>query len=331
MKKILGIGNALVDIITFLKDDELLESISFPKGTMQLVDLRMARRIEKITNLMEKHMTSGGSAANTIHGLAKLGVKTGFIGTVGKDPLGNFFKEDLISAGITPLLFESNLETGRAISLVTPDSERTFATFLGAAIELNENILDTSLLKDYQHIHIEGYLVQNQNLVIKCLELARQQAITLSLDLASYNVVEANLDFLRFITRQKHIDILFANEEEARVFTGFSDPHMALEKLSGICDFAVVKTGEKGSLISHCGKKSEVDIYKANCLDTTGAGDLYAAGFLFGFVKGLEPLLCGRIGSMLASKVIEIPGAKITPVGWAVIDQIMREEMGIQP
>jgi sugar/nucleoside kinase (ribokinase family) len=321
MQKIIGIGNALVDIITFLNNDSVLKDFSIPIGSMQLVDADMALKVEDATIDSYKHMASGGSAANTIHGLAKLGIETGFIGTIGRDPLGDFFRKDLIESGIEPILTVSNSKTGRAISLVTPDGERTFATFLGAAIELGAEQLNSRDFANYDHLHIEGYLLPNHQLVEASLDLAKKNNLTVSLDLASYNVVETNLDFLKQILK-RNIHIVFANEDEARVFSGQTDPDKALEILASQCDTAVVKIGSKGSLIRQGNRITEIGIIKANCLDTTGAGDLYAAGYLYGYANRFAPEQSGKIGSLLAGKVIEEPGAKISSAVW---DTIMEE------
>jgi len=165
MQKIIGIGNALVDIITFLKNDSVLNDFSIPVGSMQLVDADLALKVENATVDLNRHMASGGSAANTIHGLARLGIKTGFIGTVGRDSLGEFFRADMIESGSEPILTDSHSTTGRANSLVTPDGERTFATFLGAAIELNPGQLKSEVFARYNHLHIEGYLLPDHQLV----------------------------------------------------------------------------------------------------------------------------------------------------------------------
>jgi sugar/nucleoside kinase (ribokinase family) len=254
MKKILGIGNALVDIILFLEDEALLKQFSLPKGSMQLVDADKALQVETAAHSCRKHMASGGSAANTIHGLAMLGIETAFIGTVGKDSFGEFFEKDLKACNINPLLSTSTTSTGRAISLVTPDGERTFTTYLGAAIELSVNRLNIDLFRGYHYLHLEGYLVPNQQLVESAFIMAQQCGMTVSLDLASYNVVEANLSFLQRIIRQ-YDPIVFANEEEARAFTGQTDPEKALDYFAAFCKTAIVKTGSKGSLISHKGKR----------------------------------------------------------------------------
>jgi sugar/nucleoside kinase (ribokinase family) len=318
MKKILGIGNALVDAIIFLKNDEVLQNFSLPRGSMQLVDADTALRIEKATSDCKTHMSSGGSAANTIHGLAGLGLPTGFIGSVGKDVLGDFFREDMRQQGINPLLTESLSKTGSSRALVSPDGERTMATFLGAAVELSADLLDLDTFSGYDHLHMEGYLVLNHDLVEKALLFARKTGMTVSLDLASYNVVESNLEFLKRIIPGS-IQVVFANEDEARAFTGESDPHKALEAIAVLCDTAVVKIGDKGSLISHKGKKYEVGVIPVKCLDTTGAGDLYAAGYLYGMANDMPPQECGKLGALLAGKVIEEPGAKINAASWEYI------------
>jgi sugar/nucleoside kinase (ribokinase family) len=318
MKKILGIVNALVDIILFLENDAMLASFSLPKGSMQLVDADKSLQVESSAASLKKHMASGGSAANTIHGLARLGIETAFIGTVGKDPMGTFFESDLLASKIKPELSLSNTATGRAISLVSPDGERTFATYLGAAVECSAEQLHDSVFREYQHLHLEGYLVPNQQLVETALSMASRHHMTMSLDLASYNVVEANLDFLKQLIL-KYNPVVFANEEEARAFSGYSDPHEALKMISGFCETCIVKTGDKGSLIHHKGSRCEVGVIKVECIDTTGAGDLYAAGFLYGFINGFDPQKCGETGALLSGKVIEEAGAKISQTSWEYI------------
>ncbi len=314
MKKVIGMGNALVDIMTRLENENILNEFSLPKGSMQLVDLQFIKKLEGSTKLLQKQQTSGGSAANTIHGLANLGINTGFIGKVGKDELGKFFKSDMIHRGIQPLLFESDSPTGRAMALVSPDSERTFATFLGAAVEISAGDLSKNLFSGYNYFHVEGYLVQDHNLIETSLKLAKEAGLIVSLDLASYNVVEANLEFLNRIVKD-YVDIVFANEEEAKAFTGKS-PEQDLDELSKITDIAVVKIGSKGSLIRKGEKIVKTGVITAQSLDTTGAGDLYASGFLYGLIHDLSIDKCGQVGALLAGKVIEIIGAKIPEKTW---------------
>ena len=316
-KKIIGIGNALMDIVVKLKDDSIPEKNNLPKGSMTLVDAKTSSDINRQTEGYEKILTPGGSVANTIHGLAYLGIKPGFIGKVGDDELGQIYQDELEKIGAAPVLFKSSTSTGVAMALVTPDSERTFGTYLGAAVELSPEELTASLFHGYDIAYIEGYLVQNHELVRKAAVLAHEAGLTIAVDLASYNVVESNLDFLREIITN-YVDIVFANEEEAKAFTG-KDPENALDELSHLCKIAVVKTGAKGSLIGTGDTRINVGITGTTCVDTTGAGDLYAAGFLYGFAKGLPLELCGKIASVIAGKVITVYGARMDNTLWKII------------
>jgi len=320
MNKVIGIGNALVDVIIKLQDEEVLNMFSLPKGSMQLVDNKLALKIENETKGCETILSSGGSAANTIHGLAKLGIDTGFIGKIGHDNHGDFFRNDMLSAGIKPYISHGNDSTGRAITLVSPDSERTFATFLGSSDDLNDSDLQDIPFSNYSLLHVEGYLVQNPKLFEKVLQIAKLNGLKTSLDLSSYNIVSENKKFLRD-TMHHYIDIVFANEEEAHAFTGKS-PQDAVEELSLICNIAVVKTGSSGSIIQKGKEQSKIGVVNAQCIDTTGAGDLYAAGFLYGLSKNLPVSKCGKIGALLAAKVIEYLGAKIPASGWNEIKKI---------
>lgn len=317
MKKILGIGNALVDVMVRLESHDFLKEIGLPKGSMQLVDAQFAGDLQGKIVHFNKSISAGGSAANTINGLANLGVETGFIGVVGKDDMGTYFSDDMLKNKITPHLTQSTSPSGVATAFVTPDSERTFATFLGAAMELNETHLDETVFKQYDLIHIEGYLVQNYALIKGIMKLARQCGLKISLDLASYNVVEANLDFIRALVND-YVDIVFANEEEAKAFTGL-DPHEALDSMALSCELCIVKLGSKGSLVKMKEQKHIIDIVPSACIDTTGAGDLYAAGFLFGLLNNYKMDKCGKLGSLLAAKVIQEMGSKIQTSVWSEI------------
>lgn len=317
MDKVLGMGNALVDVMTKINSDSTLQELNLPKGSMQLVDATFSKKVIESTKHLNPVMTSGGSAANTIHGLAKLGVKTGFIGKVGNDDLGQFFNNDLQAAQIQPFLLKSKTPTGKAVALVSPDSERTFATFLGAAVELSAPDINPDIFDGYQYFHIEGYLVQNHELIESAIKIAKEKGLKVSLDLASYNVVEENLDFLKAIIRD-YVDIVFANEEEAKAFTG-THPEESLNILGELCEYAVVKIGKQGSLLKHGNEQTKVGIIGIDAFDTTGAGDLYAAGFLYGLVHKLSLTRCGELGALLSGKVIETLGAKISDDAWAQI------------
>ncbi len=311
---VLGIGNALVDIVTHLNSDETLNQLELPKGSMQLVDENTMAGIALATKDLSQKLASGGSAANTINGLANLGVHTSFIGKVGNDNLGEFFVSDMKSAGIKPMVLQSPLSTGSALALVSPDAERTFAVNLGAALELAPSDLHPEQFSPYQYFHIEGYLVQNHELIEKALQLAKKEGLIVSLDLASYNVVEENLSFLKRIVTE-YVDIVFANEEEAKSFTG-KNPHEALKEIASMCKIAVVKLGAQGSIIQKGEETQKVGVIQVNPVDSTGAGDMYAAGFIYGQSLGLSLNQCGQMGALLSGSVMEVVGPKMSEVTW---------------
>ena len=317
MKKIIGIGNALVDVLAFTHDEKILDHFSLPKGSMQLVDGAMSAKILKETEHLQRSMASGGSAANTIHGLAMLGADTGFIGAVGKDENGAFFENELKSAGVRTFLKKQNTPTGTAAAFVTPDSERTFATYLGAALELDPADLHPDLFSGYDLLYLEGYLIYSPGFVAEACSIARSLNMKVALDLASYNVVEENLRSFKEIV-EKYTDILFANSAEAKAYTG-EEPEEALRILSEHCEIAVVKTGPLGSLVKSRKESLKIPAFPVECNDTTGAGDLYASGFLYGLALGKPLKKCGLYGSYLAAKVIEIPGARIGTEKWPEI------------
>nr|WP_321406401.1 adenosine kinase [uncultured Carboxylicivirga sp.] len=323
MSSVLGLGNALVDVLARLESDSLLEKLSLPKGSMQLVDSEAANKVMEATAHLKKNLASGGSAANTIHGLANLGVKTGFIGKIGKDELGQVFRNDMSSNNITPHLSESEAESGRAIALISPDSERTFATCLGAAIELSADDLLEHLFEGYTYFHVEGYLVQNKPLIEKAYQIAKAKGLKTSIDLASFNVVEDNLDFLKNLV-ENYVDIIFANEEEAKAYTG-KEGEEALNELAKGTEVAVLKLGKEGSLIKRFDEVVKVGIIPVNSIDTTGAGDLYAAGFLYGLIQNLDLAKCGNIGSILSGHVIEVVGPKMTEDTWKEIHEKIKK------
>jgi len=319
--RVLGMGNALVDIMTRIDKDDFLVKLNLPKGSMQLVDFETADSVMQASSKFEKSMASGGSAANTVHGLAKLGVEAAFIGKVGEDEMGEFFKNDLKNSGISSKLLSSKTRSGLAVALVSPDAERTFATYLGAAVELSASDLSNEMFIGYDIFHIEGYLVQNHELIETAIKFAKAAGCKVSIDLASYNVVEDNLDFLKKIV--ENVDIVFANEEEAKAFTGM-EPTNALHKIADKVHIAVVKIGSKGSMVKTGGKIYTAGVIKANSIDTTGAGDLFASGFLYGMSKELPFDKCLEIGSIVAGNVIEVIGAKMDSQRWENIYSLVK-------
>ena len=326
MKRVIGIGNALVDIMVPLADEGLLNTFSLPKGSMQLVDTLTSERVKAGTSGMGNTISAGGSVANTIHALGVLGSQPGYIGSVGSDSTGEFFAGELRSAGVDPVLFMRESATGTAVALVTPDSERTFATHLGAAVELNADELSEELFRGYDILYLEGYLIINFELTLKACQLAKALGMEVAIDLASYNVVDDNRDrFQQIVT--DYVDIIFANEEEAKALTG-RDADEAAAIISETCDVVIVKTGSRGSVIRRGDEMVRVNVIPVTPVDTTGAGDMYAAGFLYGYSKGETLDRCGVFGTILAGNVIEVMGAKHPDSRWDSIKEVLQTSPG---
>lgn len=314
-KKILGIGSALVDILTQIPDETILQQLNLPKGSMTYVD---AEKVVGIGNQIAKfgvQRASGGSTANTMSGLAKLGIETGFLSKIGKDEVGEFFKKQMVDCKVKPQLLTTDTPSGRVIAMVTPDGERTFATCLGAAAEMCADDIHPDLLDGWDIFYVEGYLVANPPLLEKVLDTAYAKGMTIAMDMASYNEVQKHRDLVLRLLEDR-LDIVFANEQEAQVLTGLEDPEAALYYIGERCQIAVVKVGAKGAFIQRGNEVVTIPPMPADVIDTTGAGDMWASGFLAGLVKG-EPLQkCGMMGAIVAKNIIEVMGAKMDDERW---------------
>jgi sugar/nucleoside kinase (ribokinase family) len=321
---VIGIGNALVDIMKLLKDDSLLSEFNLPKGSMTLVGRKLSEDIQSATSHLETKITTGGSVANAINGVANLGVPSAFIGSVANDDMGVLFKEELEKLGVETFIKKSDTRTGRAVALVSGDGERTFATYLGAAIEMGAEDIKPELFDGYSYFFIEGYLVQNHALILEAARVAKLAGLTVALDLASFNIVEMNLELINELV-DNYIDIVFSNEEEAKSFTG-EEPEVALDKIALRCDIAVVKVGSKGAFIKQGSKKWKIPSLGKTPIDTTGAGDSFAAGFLAGLAKGYDIEKAGKLGALLAGNVVTVVGAQLTTEIW---DEIKSTEAGL--
>ena len=318
MKRILGIGSALVDILTQVPDETIMNELGLPKGSMTYVKADDIVRIgERLAQQYGSQRASGGSAANTMSGLARLGVEAGFLSKIGKDEVGEFFKKQMLDTNVQPQLLTTDTPSGRVIALVTPDGERTFATCLGAAAEMRPDDITPELFDGWDILYVEGYLVANPNMLRKVVETAKAKGLTIAIDLASYNVVEESRDFLLDVVNN-YVDIVFANEKEAFALTGM-EPEAALHYLADRCQIAVVKVGAKGAFEQRGQEVVTVPPMEAEVVDTTGAGDMWAAGFLAGWVKGENLQRCGMMGAIVAKNIIEVVGAKMDDARWKKI------------
>ncbi len=319
---IVGIGSALVDIL-IQESDEFISSAKAQKGGMTLlpesgiIDALVAKASKPAS------IVPGGSACNTLLGIGSLGQAARFIGKRGNDELGKLFEDALQKHKVQPKLSLSQTATGRVLSIITPDAQRSMLTFLGASSETKPEELRKEYFADAVLVHIEGYLLFNQTLIFSALKAAQESGALVSLDLASFTVVEASKNILEEIVRD-YVDIIIANEDEARAFTGFSDEEKALEALSQKADTAVVKVGKRGSLIAHKGQKAKIGILgSGSAIDTTGAGDLWASGFLYGLVNGYSIEKAGLIGAACGYEVCQVVGAQIPSNGWERIRKFL--------
>lgn len=323
MKRVIGIGNALTDMLVNLKTDSVLSRFKLPKGSMSLVDTRLQTEISKTVAGLPYSLSLGGSAGNTIRAMAQLGASVGFIGKVGPDTTGDFFIQALDNLGVEPVIFRGRERSGKCVSLVSADGERTMVTHLGAALELTAEEISPEIFRGYDCLYVEGYLVQNHELIRKAAATAKACGLEVAIDLASFNIVAENLGFLRGLVRD-YVDIVFANEEEARVFSEEEEPLNALQMISEMTHLAVVKIGTKGALIKQGDEVVHVGIMAAaKRVDTTGAGDFYAAGFLAGLCEGLSLRQCGTIGAITAGKVIEVVGTTFGEESWREIHNLV--------
>jgi sugar/nucleoside kinase (ribokinase family) len=200
------------------------------------------------------------------------------------------------------------------MALISSDTERTFATYLGAAVELSAEDITRDIFKGYDYLYIEGYLVQNRKMIEKALRLASKAGLKICLDLASYNIVADHRDFFKALIAD-YVDILFANEEEIRAL-GEKAPEDAAREIRDQVEVVVVKLGAEGSFCMCKEGMVRIGVRPSKPIDTTGAGDLYAAGYIYGHLQGLHPEICGKMGAILAGRIIELIGAKMDESHW---------------
>jgi sugar/nucleoside kinase (ribokinase family) len=311
---IVGIGSALVDILAH-ETDAFLHKSGAVKGSMTLVDDAI---IESILSELKTSpsIVPGGSACNTMIGIAKLGGASRFVGKRGTGSMGAFFETGLVENGVDPHLLLSPSSNGRVLSIITPDAQRSMLTYLGASSEIQPEDIADVCFEGAAVVHIEGYLLFNPTLMLQSLSMAKRSGARISLDLSSFTVVESNKMLLDQIV-DEFVDILIANEDEARAFTGQTDELLMIESLSSRSEIAVLKVGSRGSYISHQGKTHRVEpVGDGSAVDTTGAGDLWASGFLFGLVNGYSLEKCGKLASACGYEVCQVVGAGIPQAGW---------------
>ncbi|WP_020587657.1 adenosine kinase [Desulfobacter curvatus] len=318
---ITGIGSALVDVL-INETDEFLQKLSKEKGGMTYVTADEQQAIISASSQVPV-IVPGGAACNTILGIGKLGGAARFIGARGKDEYGDIFENEVRECRVEPMLTSFDTPTGKVLSIVTPDAQRSMFTDLGASSLLDPVGVTSQMFSDTAIALVEGYLLFNRDLMMAAVKAAKSAGALIALDLASFEVVNASKDILQDLVKE-YVDILIANEDEAKAYTGESDESAAIEKLSADVAYAVLKVGSRGSYISYENAVTRIEPVKGNePMDTTGAGDLWAAGFLYGIANGLSIEKSGALGSMCGYEVCQVMGAHIPGPVWEKIRAII--------
>lgn len=309
---VVAIGNAIVDVLAF-SEDGIVNALGLRKGAMQLIDQDRAEAL--YSQMGPATEVSGGSAANTLAGLASLGAKTAFIGKVFQDELGRIFRHDMQAAGVefTIPAADKGRSTARCLIMVTPDGQRTMNTFIGACNELYVEDVEESLIAKAQIVYGEGYMWDmecTKKAITHAFDLAKKHGAKVAFTLSDVFCVERSREeFLNLCNN--YIDILFCNESEIRAMYPGLDFPAILDKIQGSCELIAITCGDTGSIILTKEERIRVDAVPVKeVVDTTGAGDLYAAGFLYGLTHGMPLSKCGQLGSACASDIITHLGAR---------------------
>ena len=314
---LIGVGSPIMDVLAHVTDKFLADHVAGAKGGMVLVDnADIAGLASKIGSNVA--ITPGGSAANTTLGATRLGLKTTFLGKIGSDQTAEAYYANFIATGGDGSRFKrATLPNGRCLSLVTSDGQRTMRTHLGAAMTLGPDEVSPADFRGIRHAHIEGYLMFNPALAQKVVDTARTAGCTLSIDLASFEVVGIARDWI-LSQLKTGVHILFANEDEIRALfqkeAGYDSYARQLAAYGGI---AAVKMGKDGAWIARGNELHRIQPVKAGrVVDTTGAGDSWAAGFLYGYLRGQSLAAAGSLGSLLGSETVQHLGASIPDMHW---------------
>ncbi|MCP4189551.1 MAG: adenosine kinase [Planctomycetaceae bacterium] len=311
---VFGVGNAMVDILAMVGDDFIREH-DLPRGGMLLVDSEKQGRLLRELDHASLEMQSGGSAANTIISVALSGGTGFYTGKVARDPNGEFYRQDMVAAGIhfdvTPAPEDSG-PTGSCLVLTTPDAERTMCTHLGVSIELADTDIDVDQLGRCKLAYIEGYLWDApgpRQACIKAMEQANRLGVKTAFTFSDPFLVDRFPEDFRRVVHD-YCDILFCNAEEAKQLMEIESLEKATELLGHRAELVFVTDGANGCLVSYQGEVKRIDGFKVDAIDTVGAGDAFAGGVLFGLANGYEPQRAARWGNYLASRVVTIHGAR---------------------
>lgn len=319
---VVSLGNPLMDILIDVEEG-FLEEIGLTKGNMHLLDEKKIKELENKLKEKSKKLAPGGSEANTLSVLSMLGHKVVYFGKVGQDDHGHQYHDKLMEDGVISKIIKVNGMSGRAITFITPDSERTFATHLGVATLLEDNEVNEADIMEAKFLQLTAYVLASEKTrkaAMLAMNIAKNNNVKIVLDLADPNMVKSFKELLESVTKE-YVDIIIANENEAKEFTG-QEPEQAVDTLSKISEIAIVKIGAEGSLIKSNNKLIKIDGFKVKAVDTTGAGDTYTAGFLYGLLNDLDLKTSGKIASFIASKVVQVKGARLDKIPIEEIEKL---------
>lgn len=320
--RVLGIGHACMDLVLPVSED-FLTQIPGEKGGAQGISF------EKLTEIISASSTqpllaTGGSCANTIKGLAGLGEKCAFLGHIGNDALGEHFIQYMKNLGVVGLFSKSIRPTTQVLCLITPDGQRTMRFCIGCSDEMTGDHLYPDYFKNTKVIHMDSYNMRNGNLMESVMQLAKKEQATISIDLSSFEIIRQFHEPLTKLIVQ-YVDIVFANADEIKALTGL-EPFEGCLKLQEMCPIAVVLLGKRGCLVGHEGKVIESPAFPTNIVDSTGAGDLFASGFLYGYLQGYPLTKCARIGNRMGSAIVEVQGAELPLEKLQMIRTFLQDE-----
>ena len=307
---VFGIGNPLMDIVVSI-DDAFLKKENLTKGMFNLVDYDRSKEVLGFISHLKMEIEAGDSTANSMAGIANLGGKPIYQGCVGNDEYGKLYEEKTVKQGIISKIVRVEGHTGTAIALITPDSERSFATHLGVACSMKKEYLSLDDITKSRYLHLTGYQLEDPTLremAIVAMKHAKANGVKISVDVADKGVIARNHDFITALLKD-YVDVFYANEEESYALCGV-EPEKAILKMGELAPTACLKVGKKGSMIISGGKIHNIPGYPAKPVDTTGAGDMYAAGFLFGITHGYDIDTAGKIASFSAARIVEVFGAR---------------------
>ncbi len=320
-----GLGNGLVDLL-YEVEPNLVEVLGLKKGEMRLVDENLQSKLLKYLEDKPHHCCSGGSAANTIIAFTQFGGTSAYKTVLGNDEYGHFFASEFHSLGINLLAPHIDEPTGTCIVLITPDSERTMNTSLGATAHFGVEHIKPELIERSQWVYLEGYKLSSRSsteALFYSIELARKFNTKVALSVSDVTIVTYFFDTL--LEAVKKADLLFCNENEAKALTGSNTFYGAIGKLKKLIKSFVVTRGEIGSFMVVDGKEVEIPAYKVQAVDTTGAGDMYAGGFMFGLINLNSIELAGHLGSLAASKVVSQFGARLSGIHRNILNSVLEQ------